>query len=139
MPCLRRNRSIPVGAMAGDRQIQYSFWYQSLVPKGGWSPFEELWPPLNLHLMSDNTVVYGMGPPHGSWSLVTSGERLTVTFHHTGNHERAIRHEFRRIANSSTLALVRANGRVRTDAILVQSVEPQTDAIASDNKRPRMD
>ena len=124
--------------MAGFRQIQYTFWFQSMVPKGTWSPFEELWPPVQFHLMSDNTVVFDNGPPHGSWSLAATGEKLVVTFHHTGNNERAIRHEFKRIANSSTLALVRANGRVRADAVLVQIIEPQTDAMASDNKRPRM-
>ena len=137
MPCLRRNRSIPVGAMAGDRQILHSFWYQTLQPIR-WSQLSQLWPPIHLHLMSDCAVVYGNGPSHGSWSLGASGERLFVTFHFTGNNERVIRHEFRRIADTSTLALVRANGHIRTDAIVVEIVGLQTDANASDgSKRPR--
>ena len=88
--------------------------------------------------MSDETVVFDNGPVHGSWSLAATGEKLTVTFHYTGNNEKVIRHEFKRIANTSTLALVRANGRVRTDAILVQIDDPQADGMASDSKRPRM-
>ena len=123
--------------MTGDRHILHSFWYQTLQPVR-WSQLSELWPPVQLHLMSDCTVVYGCGPPHGSWSLNASRDRLFVTFHFTGNNERVIRHEFRRIADTSTLALVRANGHIRTDAIVVEIVEPQTDAIASEGKRPRM-
>ena len=88
--------------------------------------------------MADETVVFDNGPVHGSWSLAATGEKLTVTFHYTGNNEKVIRHEFKRIANTSTLALVRANGRVRADAILVQIDESQTDGMASDSKRPRM-
>ena len=88
--------------------------------------------------MSDQTVVFDNGRAHGSWIWGETGEKLTITWHHTGNHQKAIPHEFKRIANTSTLALVRANGRVRADAILVQIDESQTDGMASDNKRPRM-
>ena len=137
MPCLRRNKSIPVGAMAGDLQILHSFRYQTLQPVGQ-PALQVLWPPVQLHLMSDRTVVYGCGPRHGSWNLDETREELSVTFHYSGDNQRAIRHDFSRIADSSTLALVRANGHVRTDAIVVEMVGLQTVSNASDgSKRPR--
>ena len=122
--------------MAGFGEIHYAFWFQSLQPKG--YHYNELWPCKQIHLMADQTVVFDNGQAHGSWIWGETGEKLTITFHHKGIHEKAITHEFHRIANSSTLALVRANGRFRADAIIVQIDESQTDGMASDSKRPRM-
>ena len=95
------------------------FWFQSLSPVRQPAEMIRFRQPAAMHLLSNSTVSFNGGPCHGSWSCDASESRLSITFHWDGVQERAVAHEFVRVANTQTLVLVRVNGNVRTDAILV--------------------
>ena len=123
-------------AMAASTYVQHELLFHSLVPR--WGRDGVLWPHVPLHLMSDGTVSFNHGPLPGSWQTSLSG--LNITFHHMGRQESAFEHIFVRIANTNTLAMTHAQGRVRTDAILILLTGPEpaaSSACGPGSKRPR--
>ena len=123
-------------AMGASTFVQYEFLFQSRSPR--WEHVGVLLPHVPLQLISDGTVSFDQGPFHGSWRTSSSG--LNITFHHTGRQESAFEHIFVRIANTNTLAMTHAQGRVQTDAILILLTRPEPTAsfaCGTGSKRPR--
>ena len=123
-------------AMGASSYVQYEFLFQSLSPR--WEHVGVLWPHVPVQLISDGTVSFDHGPLHGLWQTSSTG--LNITFHYMGRQESALEHIFVRIANTNTLAMTHAQGRVRTDAILILLTGPEpaaSSACGPGSKRPR--
>ena len=123
-------------AMGASTYVQHELLFQSLAPR--WDHDGVLWPHVPLQLISDGTISFDRGPPHGSWQISSTG--LNITFHYTGRQESAFEHVFVRIANTNTLAMTHALDRVRTEAILILVTGPEqaaSSAFGTASKRPR--
>ena len=106
-----------------DVHAEHAYYYQRLVPRTFTGP-NVLWPPCSLKLLSNRTVSFDGGPPHGRWGFNTTRSELCITFHWQGQQDRALEHEFAVVANTNCFVLTRAHGIVRPNAILI----PQTEA-----------
>ena len=88
--------------------------------------------------MSDQSVRFEGGTPHGSWSWDEPGTDLTVVFHHASLKHRAVRHDFVKVADTATYVLVRTNGNIQPDAVLIaQNTTQGNSTPGGDLKRRR--
>ena len=83
-----------------------------------------LFQPDSLALLSDCTVSFNDGRPHGSWQFNSDLSRLFVTFHFKGQSNKTRCHEFQAIAESTCYVMTSRDGVPCTDAVLIPRMRP---------------
>ena len=97
---------------------EHLYYFQSLQRRRDNDP-EVFYQPSALALLSNHTVSFDDGPPHGSWQFNSDRSVLYVTFHWNGQQNQTKEHDFQAIADTSCFVLTLRDGVLRPDAVLV--------------------
>ena len=67
----------------------------------------------------EQSVVVDGQQKHGEWYFDTTTQILTITWHHQGQEDRAVRHVYHRVQDTNNWEVVERAGRVAADHVLM--------------------